>query len=197
MRRATAVALLIPVVLGGALGALPYLTRDDRGEERRREGNLTELAVTDLRTRRWYSLPTEAEWEKAARGPDGLDYALSAGISDAEAGLYNWRKNPEAPVPLYGIGETAARFAPNRYGLYHMTGKVAEWTQSWHRPHNRVQPYADDERNHDDGSGARSVRGGSWYSAAISYLSIAYRDTFQPEHCSHEIGFRLVVRLLP
>lgn len=145
----------------------------------------------------WFGLPTDAEWEKAARGPDQLEYSLSASISDAEVGLYNWRKNPDAPEPVFGLAESRVLFAPNRYGLYHMTGNMAEWTQSRDRPYNRDLPYADDGRNHDAGADSRTVRGGSWYSAAISYLSISYRDAFQPEHCSQETGFRLVVRALP
>lgn len=144
-----------------------------------------------------FSLPTDAEWEKAARGPDNFDYALGMAISDAEAGLYNWRKNPDAPTPLFGIEESRHLFRPNRYGLYHMTGNVVEWTQSVDRPYNRDHPFANDERNHDDAVGKRTARGGSWYSAATSYLYIPYRDSFQPEHSTQDIGFRIVVKALP
>lgn len=145
----------------------------------------------------WFSLPTEAEWEKAARGPDSFDYGLGMTISDAEVHLYNWKKNPEAPVTVVGVNETRASYRPNRYGLYHVTGNVAEWSQGIVVPHNRNRPYRDDERNHDDTPGLRVARGGSWYSAATSYLYIPYRDAFQPEHRSHETGFRVVVRRLP
>lgn len=144
-----------------------------------------------------YTLPTDAEWEKAARGPDNLDYALSMSVSDAETDLYNWRKNPGDAMPVVGIAATRRMFAPNRYGVYHMTGNVAEWTQSIARPYNREHPYSDDDRNHDEASGLRTVRGGSWYSAAISYLYIPYRDSFQPEHSSQEMGFRIAARPLP
>lgn len=147
---------------------------------------------------RWlFSLPNDAEWEKAARGPDNFDYALGMGISDYETELYNWKKNPDAPVTVVGIDESTKRFRPNRYGLYHMTGNVAEWSQSVTTPYNRDNPYRDDERNHADTHGPRSARGGSWYSAAISYLYIPYRDSFQPEHCNQELGFRIVAKRLP
>ena len=61
----------------------------------------------------------------------------------------------------------------------------------------RDHPFADDERNHDDTPGVRSVRGGSWYSASIAYLYIPYRDSFQPEHSNQELGFRVVAKALP
>lgn len=145
----------------------------------------------------WFTLPNDAEWEKAARGPDNLDYALSMSISDAEEAWYNWRKNPDAPVPLFGVVSTGKMFRANRYGLYHMTGNVVEWTQSIDTPFNREHPFVEDERNHDDAWGKRTARGGSWYSAATSYLYIPYRDSFQPEHSTQDIGFRIVVKALP
>lgn len=144
-----------------------------------------------------FTLPNDAEWEKAARGPDNLDYVLSISISDAEEPLYNWRKNPDASIPLYGVVSTKKFFRPNRYGLYHMTGNVVEWTQSTDRPFNREHPFVEDERNHDDATGKRTARGGSWYSAATSYLYIPYRDSFQPEHSTQDIGFRIVAKALP
>lgn len=143
------------------------------------------------------ALPSEAEWEKAARGPDSFDYALGMQISDAEARLYNWKKNPSATVTVVGWRKTPLAYTPNRYGLFHMTGNAAEWTQTAARAFNRQHPFADDERNHDDTPGPRVVRGGSWYSAAISTLSIAYRETFPPEVSTPYLGFRVVARPLP
>jgi formylglycine-generating enzyme required for sulfatase activity len=145
-----------------------------------------------------FSLPTEGEWEKAARGPDGYDFSLSRTLSDAESPLYNWKKNPLAPETVIGIAASNQRFKPNRYGLFHMCGNVVEWTQSVHRPFSRERPYDEnDDRNRDDISGVRVARGGSWYSASIALLTIAYRDTFQPELSHHDLGFRIVARRIP
>jgi hypothetical protein len=55
----------------------------------------------------------------------------------------------------------------------------------------------DDDRNHDDTAGLRVARGGSWYSASIAILYIPYRDAFQPEHSTQDIGFRIAAKLLP
>jgi formylglycine-generating enzyme required for sulfatase activity len=146
--------------------------------------------------KKWlFSLPSEAEWEKAARGPDSFDYGLSNTISDAEVRLYNWKKNPDAPETV--VTQTNTSFLPNRYGIYHMSGNVAEWTQSEFLSYNRNHPYDEYERNRDSSMEQRVVRGGSWYSASIALLYLPYRDAFQPEHSSKERGFRVVAQRLP
>jgi len=147
---------------------------------------------------RWlYRMLTEAEWEKAARGPDTFDYGLGMSLSEQEATLYNWRKNPGAEVTLVGVAETEERFKPNRYGIYHASGNAAEWTQSSSRPFSRERPYRDDDRNDDATPGARVARGGSWYSATTSRLLLPYREEFQPELASNDLGFRIAALPLP
>jgi len=148
---------------------------------------------------RWiFALPTEAEWEKAARGPDNFDYGLGMNISDNEVMLYNWKKNPGAEVTVVGLKETKSRYLANRYGVYHMTGNVAEWTQSIYRPYNRQHPYVDDDdRNKDETPGERILRGGSWYTASVAVLYIPYRENFRPEVQTPYLGFRVVARPVP
>lgn len=145
-----------------------------------------------------FGLPTEAEWEKAARGPDNFDYGLGMNISDKEVGLYNWKKNPGAEVTVVGFQETKSKYQANRYGVYHMTGNVAEWTQSVYRPYNRQHKYVDDDdRNHDEVAGERVLRGGSWYTASVAVLYIPYRENFRPEVQTPYLGFRVVARPVP
>ncbi len=145
-----------------------------------------------------FALPSEAEWEKAARGPDNFDYELGMTISDNQVGLYNWKKNPSAEVTVVGLKETRSKYLPNRYGVYHMTGNVAEWTQSIYRAYSRQHPYVDDDdRNSDETPGERVLRGGSWYTASVAVLYIPYRENFRPEVQTPYLGFRVVARPVP
>ena len=144
-----------------------------------------------------FRLPSEAEWEKAARGPDTFDYGLGMTLSEQQSSRYNWKKNPDAEVTLVGFRTTRERYAPNRYGVYHASGNAAEWTRSLSQPYNWRQPYKEDERNNEESSGLRVTRGGSWYSATTSRLGLMYREEFQPELSSDDLGFRVVAVRLP
>ena len=147
---------------------------------------------------RWtFALPDDAEWEKAARGPDGFDYGLGAAVSDAEIPLYNWKKNPDVLVTVIGWAETQRSFSHNRYGVYHASGNAAEWTRSAFWLYSRQQPYSDDKRNDPELPERRTVRGGSWYSASTAPLYLPYRDAFQPWHRGRDVGFRIVAKLVP
>jgi formylglycine-generating enzyme required for sulfatase activity len=116
-------------------------------------------------------------------------------LSEPQAGLYNWRKNPDATVTLVDYEATRLGYRANRYGVYHASGNAREWTQSVFRPYGRTRPYADDDRNLDDTPGLRVTRGGSWYSASAVRLQLAYREEFQPELSSDDLGFRVAAVL--
>jgi formylglycine-generating enzyme required for sulfatase activity len=81
--------------------------------------------------------------------------------------------------------------------VYHASGNAAEWTRSLSQPYNWRQPYKEDDRNNEETSGMRVTRGGSWYSATTSRLGLMYREEFQPELSSDDLGFRVVAVRLP
>jgi formylglycine-generating enzyme required for sulfatase activity len=112
-------------------------------------------------------------------------------LSEPEERLYNWKKNPGAEETVVGVAATRARYRANRYGLWHVSGNVGEWTQTVSRPYNRDSPYRDDDRNLGETPGVRITRGGSWYSASSARLMLAYREEFQPELSSDDLGFRV------
>ena len=116
-------------------------------------------------------------------------------LSEREAGLYNWRKNPGAATTLVGLEATARDYRPNRYGVFHASGNAREWTQSLFRPYNAKNPYREDARNTDALPGMRVTRGGSWYSASAVRLQLAYREEVQPELSSDDLGFRVAAIL--
>lgn len=109
-------------------------------------------------------LPTEKEWEYAAAGGAATTY--SGGNNASKVAIYN-RKKPD----------NVARRSPNQYGLYDMTGNVAEWCDDWY----------------DSAQTGKVVRGGAYNSTInpINELDMSLRRKERPESRSPAIGFRV------
>ena len=130
-------------------------------------------------TGRAYRLPTEAEWEWAARR-SVRRYPVGRRMGSRPLQLAGQRAEPPNPVGVYPHGATED-------GLHELAGNVYEWTVSLYRPY----PYqADDGREATDVDGLRVMRGGSWY-VDKDRVRCAYRDWNNPWDRNNHRGFRL------
>lgn len=138
-------------------------------------GNLRDLSINyKVRAVR---LPTETEWEIAAR----------AGTTTA----YYWNTQPAAKYAYYAQTNgpvKVAQYLPNDFGLYDMGGNVAEWVNDWYSAYSTKS-----ERNPVGAASGeyKVVRGGGW-SDKVASLASAERDKKSPTTQSQMIGFRIV-----
>ena len=123
-----------------------------------------------------YRLPTEAEWEWAARGGESYEYA---GSNDTDKVAWYARNTK-------GTRDVKTK-NKNGYGLYDMSGNIWEWC--WDR---RDGSISSDTPNLGSASGSERIqRGGSW-KYFDTYVQLAFRVGIYPDNCSEDYGFRVV-----
>ena len=156
------------------------------------------LQWLNARESQGYRLPTEAEWEYACRAeaPQETQGLGEANVADGaffegRVQLHTTDGNMAPFKDGYVYTAPVGSFAPNAFGLFDMTGNVAEWCADWFHPQSYQQSSTNDPQGPAAGT-ERVVRGGSWRSTLPQYRRSA-RDRHEPTFRSTGVGLRVAM----
>jgi len=154
-------------------GYTKVYTKEDAGAKK-------EVYLYTAMNKKGFRLPTEAEWEWAAKG--GTDDKWAGTNEGSKLGTYAWYKDSKT--------HEVKKKQPNGYGLYDMSGNVWEWC--WYR-YSKSTPEGGQDPQGTASGNVRVLRGGGWRSFAV-FASRAYRFSFFPHSRDCDIGLRVVSR---
>jgi formylglycine-generating enzyme required for sulfatase activity len=136
-----------------------------------------------------YRLPTDAEWEFAARGgnkSNGYTYSGSNTIGNVA-----WYTD-DYDNPIFGSRPVGGKL-PNELGIYDMTGNVWEWCSDWHDAYSSSETHINPAGPSSSTSNSRVQRGGSWMNGAF-LCTLTMRGFYAPSYKNADLGFRLVLQ---
>ena len=143
----------------------------------------TFISTLNQLTGKTFRLPTEAEWEFAARGGNKSMGYKFAGGNDINEVAWNRGNSSSKTHPV-------ATKAPNELGLYDMSGNVYEWCSDWYDSYTDAEGQTDPQ-GPSSGS-TRISRGGSWDTTA-EYCRVTFRLSRSPSSLNHSLGLRLAL----